>query len=157
MRCRCAADLEEARTAALDEFQSAATDRRLDDLQPIADRLATSSEQAVAPTQQPLWRMAEFVPVVGENFRAVRVIAEGVDDVSSEIVDPAVGLIATFGLQRDAATGGFDLGPLREASEIATTAEQVIGDLHDEVRSIDTDATIGQVSDAVDQFDEVLT
>ena len=150
------AALEEARTAVSD-FQVAATDRRLDDLQPIADRLATSSEQAVEPTQQPLWRMAEFVPVVGENFRAVRVIAEGVDDVSSEIVDPAVGLIATFGLQRDAATGGFDLGPLREASEIATTAEQVIGDLHDEVRSINTDATIGQVSDAVDQFDEVLT
>ena len=38
------ADLEEARTAVSD-FQSAATDRRLDDLQPIADRLATSSER----------------------------------------------------------------------------------------------------------------
>ena len=45
----------------------------------------------MAPTQQPLWRMASSSPVVGENFRAVRVIAEGVDDVSSEIVDPAVG------------------------------------------------------------------
>jgi hypothetical protein len=34
--------------------------------------------------------MGEFVPVVGENFRRVRVIAEGVDEVSSEIVDAAV-------------------------------------------------------------------
>ena len=148
-------DLEEARTAVSD-FQQAAKDRQLDQLQPIADQLAASSAQAVEPTTQPLWRAAEFLPVVGENFRAVRVIAEGVDEVSSEIVDPAVGLVSTFGLQRDPATGGFDMTPLRQATEIVATADRVVGDLHDDVQSINTDATIGQVSDAVDQFDEML-
>lgn len=150
-------DLEEA-NAAVAEFQSLATAQppAFDQLQPIADRLAASAGRAVEPTMQPLWRIGEAIPVVGENFRAVRVIAEGVDEISSEIVDPAVVLLADFGLRRDEATGGFDLAPLREASEIATTADRVVTDLHEQVRSIDTDATIGQVSTGVVQFDEML-
>lgn len=148
-------DLEDAR-AAVGEFQTAATERRLADLPAIAEELETSAQAAVEPTAQPLWRMGELVPVVGENFRAVRVIAEGVDDVSTEIVTPASTLLGTFTLARDPATGGFDVSPLREATEIAATAEQVIADLHEQVRSIDTDATIGQVGEAVDQFDELL-
>ncbi|HTH07217.1 MAG TPA: DUF4012 domain-containing protein [Ilumatobacteraceae bacterium] len=150
------ADLEDARSS-LEEFQSVAAERRLADLPAIADRLEASAGDAVEPTTQPLWRIGETVPVVGENFRAVRIIAEGVDEVSTEVVTPASTLLGTFALTRDPATGGFDLGPLREATEIAAAADRVVTDLHEQVRSIDTDATIGQVGDAVDQFDEMLT
>ncbi|MDQ0574552.1 DUF4012 domain-containing protein [Agromyces albus] len=149
------ADLEAARTS-ISEFQSAATARELDRLQPIADDLAASADAAVDPTASPTWRMGELIPVVGENLRAVRVIAEGVDEVSTEIVNPAVGLIGSFGLQRDEATGGFDLAPLREATEITATADRVVTDLHERVQSIDTDATIGQVSEAVVEFEQML-
>jgi hypothetical protein len=151
------ADLEEA-SAAVDEFQTAATAQppAFDQLQPIAERLSASAERAVEPTTQPLWRIGEAIPVVGENFRAVRVIAEGVDEISSEIVDPAVVLLGDFGLRRDPATGGFDLTPLRDASEIATTADRVVTDLHTQIRSINTDATIGQVAEGVDKFDAML-
>ena len=151
-------DLEEA-SAAVAEFQDAATAQppALDQLQPIADRLAASAQRAVEPTGSPLWRIGEIVPVVGENLRAVRVIAEGVDEVSTEIVNPAVGLVADFGLRRDEATGGFDLAPLREATAIATTAERVITDLQDQVQGINTDATISQVTQGVDQFEGMLT
>lgn len=148
-------DLEEA-SSAVSEFQDAATARQLDQLQPIADRLEASAGRALEPTARPLWRMGELVPVVGENLRAVRVIAEGVDEVSTEIVSPAVGLVADFGLRRDPATGGFDLTPLREASDIAATADRVIVDLEERVQAINTDATIGPVSQAVGQFDEML-
>ena len=150
------ADLEDARST-LEEFQSVAAERRLADLPAIADRLEASATDAVEPTTQPLWRIGEMVPGLGENFRAVRIIAEGVDEVSTEVVTPASTLLGTFALTRDPATGGFDLGPLREATEIAATADRVVTDLHEQVRSIDTDATIGQVGDAVDQFDEMLT
>jgi hypothetical protein len=151
------ADLEDARDAVA-EFQAAATTQppALDQLQPAAERLATSAERAVEPTSQPLWRVGEAVPVIGENFRAVRMIAEGVDEISTEIVNPAVGLLGSFGLRRDEATGGFDLSPLREAADIAATAGRVVTGLHEEVRAINTDATIGQVTTAVDQFDGML-
>ncbi|TYL52638.1 DUF4012 domain-containing protein [Agromyces mariniharenae] len=149
------ADLEDA-SSAVGEFQTAAAERRLADLPAIAERLETSAQSAVEPTAQPLWSMGELIPVVGENFRAVRIIAEGVDDISAEVVTPASTLAGSFALARDPATGGFDLAPLREATEISTTAQALITDLHDEVQSIDTSATIGQVGDAVDRFDDML-
>lgn len=148
-------DLEDAQ-AAVKDFQSAAEERRLADLPPIAEELQTSSAAAVEPTTQPLWRMGELIPVIGENFRAVRIIAEGVDEVSTEVVTPASTLLGTFSLARDPATGGLDLTALREATEISTAAEQVVTDLHEQVQSIDTGATIGQVTDAVQSFDEAL-
>ena len=149
------ADLEDAQSA-VDDFQTAATDRRFDQLQPIAAELEASAQSAVEPTTTVLWRMGELVPVVGENFHAVRVIAEGVEEISTEVVTPASALVGSFALQRDDSTGGIDLAPLRQATEIATTAEQVVTDLHAEVQSIDTTATIGQVSEGVDKFDAML-
>jgi hypothetical protein len=149
------ADLEDA-SSAVAGFQTAATERRLADLPAIAQQLEASSQSAVEPTAQPLWRMGEVLPFVGENFRAVRIIAEGVDDISTEVVTPASTLAGTFALTRDPATGGFDLAPLREATAISTTAEELITNLHDEVQSIDTSATVGQVSDAVNRFDDML-
>ena len=149
-------DLEEARNA-VGAFQQSRTDRQLDQLQPIADQLSASAGRAVAPTTQPLWRAAQYVPFVGENFRAVRVIAEGIDEVSTEIVDPAVGLVGVVRRAarsgdrwlrpRPAACGHRDRrrGRSRRRPTCTTTCE-----------TIDTDATIGQVSEAVDQFDEML-
>lgn len=150
------ADLEDAR-ASVAEFQKVAEERRLAELPAIARELEGSASAAVEPTTQPLWRMAEVVPIIGENFRAVRIIAEGVDDISGEVVTPASTLLGTFSLARDPATGGLDLAPLREATEISVAAQRVVSDLHDEVESVDTTATIGQVGEAVDQFDEMLT
>lgn len=149
-------DLEDAR-AAVKDFQSAAEERRLADLPAIADRLQASAADAVGPTAEPIWRMGELIPVVGENFRAVRIIAEGVDEVSTEVVTPASTLLGSFTIARDPATGGLDLGPLREATKISAAAERIVTTLHDEVRSVDTSATIGQVGNAVEQFDEMLT
>ncbi|HEU4466984.1 MAG TPA: hypothetical protein VFR98_10695, partial [Agromyces sp.] len=149
-------ELEEARTA-VDEFQSVAAERRFADLPPIAERLEASTSAAVEPTTNPIWAMGELVPGLGENFRAVRIIAEGVDEVSTEVVTPASTLLGTFTLARDPATGGFDVTPLREATEISANAERVVTALHDDIRSIDTDATIPQVADAVKQFDGMLT
>lgn len=148
-------DLEDAR-AAVEDFQTAADERRLADLPAIAERLQVSADAAAEPTAGPLWRVGELVPVIGENFRAVRIIAEGVDEVSTEVVTPASQLLATFTLARDPATGGLDLAPLREATEITASADRVFSSMHGELRTIDTDATIGQVSEAVTQFDDVL-
>jgi hypothetical protein len=149
------ADLEDAQ-ASVAAFQKAATERKFDQLEPIAAELSASARSAVEPTTTVLWSMGELVPVVGENFRAVRVIAEGVDDISNEVVTPASTLVGSFGVKREATTGGIDLAPLRQATEIATTAVQVVTDVHAEVQSIDTTATIGQVSEGVDKFDEML-
>ncbi|MBM7504003.1 DUF4012 domain-containing protein [Agromyces aurantiacus] len=147
-------DLEAAR-ASVAKFQSLAAERKVDELQPVADELAASASSAVAPTGNPIWRVAEWVPGLGENFRAVRIIAEGVDDISTEVVQPTVGLVGSFGIARDD-SGALDLGPLREATEVAQSADRVLGRLGDSLASVDRDATIGQVSDAVGELEGVV-
>ncbi len=151
------ADLEQAQDAVAD-LQAAATAQppALDQLEPIARRLDAAASRAVGPTAQPLWRFGEAAPVIGENLRAARVIAEGVDEISDEIVTPAVDVFGSFGLRRDEATGGMDLTPLREATEIVATADRVVAELHDRVAGIDTGSTIEQVAHAVGQLEAAL-
>jgi Protein of unknown function (DUF4012) len=149
-------DLEDARST-VSALQNAATDRDLASMPALASELSASAASAVEPTGNPIWRMAEWVPGIGENFRAVRVLAEGVDDLSKEVVQPAVGLVGSFGVRRDEATGALDIEPLREAAEVAATAERVVNGIGEDLSSIDTNATISQVSEAVTQFDDALT
>ncbi|WP_353813306.1 DUF4012 domain-containing protein [Agromyces sp. SYSU T00266] len=147
-------DLETARVQVV-AFQKAADERRFDELQPIADELSSAAASAAEPTANPVWRMAELVPVVGENVHAVRVIAEGVDDVSQQVVQPASGLVGEFGISRDD-SGALDLGPLRDATRIAADAQVILDGLEADLAGIDTDATIAPVSDAVTQFGDVV-
>lgn len=147
-------DLETARAQVV-AFQKAADERNVAELQPIADELSVAASSAAAPTANPVWRMAELVPGVGENVRAVRIIAEGVDDVSEQVVQPASGLVGSFGISRDE-SGALDLEPMRQATEIAADAQSILDRLEEDLAGIDTDATIPQVSDAVTQFDEVV-
>ena len=66
--------------------------------------------------------------------------------------------VGSFGLQRDPATGGFDLAPLRQATEIVVDGRPRRHRPARRGASRSTPgATIGQVSEAVDQFDEMLT
>lgn len=147
-------DLETARVQVV-AFQKAADERRFDELQPIADELSAAASSAAEPTANPVWRMAEWVPVVGENVRAVRIIAEGVDDVSQQVVQPASALVGEFGISRDD-SGALDLEPLRAATEIAADAQVILDGLESDLAGVDTEATIAPVSDAVTQFGDVV-
>lgn len=149
-------DALEAARGEVTAFEESAWERRLDELPAIAQRLEASAAAAVEPTASPLWRAAESAPFVGENFRAVRVIAEGVDSMATEIVTPASALIASFALSRDPATGRLDVRPLAEATQVSSTARRVMREVRRDIRSIDTGATVGQVGEAVSEFDRLL-
>lgn len=140
----------------VEQFQDAAIARQFDALAPAAESLSQHAEAAVAETEQPLWRMSEAVPMLGENLRAVRVVAEGVNEASDRIVDPAVGLLGSFGLRRDPATGAIDLAPFHEAVNLAEEAAAVAGGIRTDLDSLHTEATIPQVSTAVAQFDGLV-
>lgn len=149
------AHLEDARTQ-LGAFQLAASEQRFTELPNLASAIRSSTEAAVAPTTDGLWRLGEQVPWVGANLRAVRTIAESGESVSREIVSPAAGLLGGFALRRDPATGGFDLASLREASDLAATAATVLDEVSERVDAIDGDALVPQVRDAVEQLAPVL-
>ncbi|GAA1059388.1 hypothetical protein GCM10009573_08140 [Agromyces bracchium] len=146
----------EASKATVSAYQTAATEQRFSDLPALAAQLDVSSSDAVMPTTSPIWRIGELVPVAGENLRAVRIIAEGVNDLSAEVVTPASTMLGEFTLERDPASGGFDVAPLRAASEISTSAASIVTGLRAELAGVDSNSTIPQVAEAVAEFDGLL-
>ena len=130
-------DLEEARTAVA-EFQRA---RGRPPARPApADRRSALGIRCGRGRADDAAALARRRVPAGDRreLPAVRVIAEGVDGYRPRSSIRPPGLVGTFGLQHDPATGGFDLAPLRQATEIVATADRVVTDLHDEIESIDT-------------------
>ena len=148
-------DIEDSR-ATVAQLQVAAVQRDLAGLPALGDDLAASATRAVERTESPLWRAGEFVPVLGENLRAVRFVAESIDGLSRELVSPAVELASTFTLARDPATGAFDTTPVSTARDILAAAKQNVSDAAAELDGVNTDLTLQPVGEAVDEYAGVL-
>ncbi|PJJ61800.1 uncharacterized protein DUF4012 [Compostimonas suwonensis] len=150
-------DLEAAQTL-VDQLQAQATSFDLDALAGTSDQLQTRSAGAVAGADDPIWRAAEYIPVLGENLSAVRIVAGSIDDIVQQVAVPAIDTLSTFDLgARDPVTGGFDLTPLDKAKTILASATTVFGDAKQKMSTIDTANTIGPVKAAVEKFDGLLT
>jgi len=150
-------DLEASQTL-VSQLQTQAQDLDPAALSATRDELEARSSSAANGTKDLTWRIAEFVPFVGVNLTAVRYVAESVDDIVVQVASPAVDLLSTFDVgARDPATGGFDLGPLVEAQKIAGSAESVLGTSLTQLATIDSGATVGPVSAAVDKMTGLLT
>ncbi|MBT2518475.1 DUF4012 domain-containing protein [Streptomyces sp. ISL-90] len=148
-------DIEDAR-ATVAQLQVAAGQRDMASLPELGDELADSATRAVERTESPLWRAGEFVPVLGENLRGVRFVAESVDGLSRELVSPAIELASSFTLTRDPATGAFDTSPVSAARDILAAAKQNVSDAASELDSVNTDLTLQPVGEAVDEYAGVL-
>ncbi len=148
-------DLEEARATVV-ELQAAATERNVAALPALSEALADSAGDAVEPTAQPLWRVGEWVPVLGENLRGVRLVAESIDGLSRNLVSPGVGLVSTFSLTRDPATGGFDIAPILEARDVLAASTRGVTRNLEELEGAATHLMIPQVADAVEEYTVTL-
>ncbi|WP_166784272.1 DUF4012 domain-containing protein [Cryobacterium gelidum] len=122
-----------------------------------SEELQQRSSSAVNGTRDLTWKIAEFVPVLGQNLTGVRYVAESIDDIVQEVAAPSITLVSEFDLSaRDPKTGGFDLTPLDEAVTIVASAQTVFAQSLSKLGSIDTTATVGPVSDAVVKLDGLL-
>jgi hypothetical protein len=148
-------DIEHAR-ATVAQLQVAAAQRDMAGLPELGDDLAASATRAAERTESPLWRAGEFVPVLGENLRGVRFVAESVDGLSRELVSPAIELASSFTLTRDPATGAFDTSPVSAARDILAAAKQNVSDAASELDGVNTDLTLQPVGEAVDEYAGVL-
>lgn len=112
---------------------------------------------AAAGTADPTWRLAEFVPGIGPNLHAVRMLAETANDIVVNVASPGVEIAASFDLgAKDPVTGGFNLAPLNDAKIVAAAAAPVFNDSNTRLASIDTSKTVGPLSDIVDQIHGVV-
>lgn len=149
-------DLEAAQ-ALVDQLQDGVKAGDFTVLTSTTDELQRRSSSAVNGTHDLTWRVAELVPVLGQNLTGVRYVAESIDDIVQEIAVPGVSLASSFDVSaRDPETGGFDLAPLESAKTIVASAQKVLAESLDKLERIDTSATVGPVSDAVTKLDGML-
>jgi hypothetical protein len=149
-------DLEAAQSL-VSQMQAQAQDFDLVALAATRDELQARSSSAVNGTHDLTWRIAEVVPVLGQNLTAVRYVAESIDDIVVEVAAPAVDVLASFDIKtKDPVTGGFDLAPITEARTIVASADTVFTTSLDKLESIDSAATVGPVSAAVDKLTDLL-
>ncbi|MEV8360049.1 DUF4012 domain-containing protein [Microbacterium sp. NPDC076895] len=120
-----------------------------DDLS-TADRIAelgTHAEAAAAAAGDPVWRLAEFVPFVGDNLRAVRLASESLDVLANDLAQPVIAAMSQEG----------DGSPLSRVLPIIQSQAPVVTSLAADVQAVSGSSTlIGPVRSGVDQVDEVL-
>jgi hypothetical protein len=104
-------------------------------------------------TGDPIWRLAEVLPVIGTNLTAARELASSVNDLSNNAVGPLTRLVSSVALSDfKPVNGAIDLEPLLESQSAVTQAAAALAQADDNVSRIDTRQTIGPVTAAVERL-----
>jgi hypothetical protein len=147
----------EASQALIGEMVTQGTAFDLPALASSTEELEARSNHALSGTHDLTWRIAEIIPVFGQNLTAVRIVAESVDSIVQEVAGPAVSAVTSLDLSnRDPVTGGFDLSPVAKLQKVVANAESVLSEAHDDVSSALDLNTIDQVHEAVVKIDGLL-
>ncbi len=139
-----------------DELQAAASDRDLDALQSVADRVASHSARAAELTGDPVWRAAEIIPFAGNNLRAVRVVSTQLDAISSQGVQPLLGVVRDAGDGALIVDGAIDLELLASAQAPLASAAGVFAAAGIELTQIDRSGLLAELDEAVDRLQTVV-
>lgn len=118
-----------------------------------AKTLRTHAAEAASLTGDPVWRVAELVPLLGSNLTAVRVSAASTDQLASEVIDPLVGIANQVDPRAiKPVDKKIDLAPIAAARPVVVKAQLAFHHAKTEVDGIDTEGTIPQVTSAVDRL-----
>ena len=115
-----------------------------------AERLRVHARAAAELSDEPVWRAVEFVPVIGDNLRAVRVVSSQLDRLSVEVIAPALTL--TEDLASVWSSDGLDLDVLMRASRHLDHAVEVVDEAQQELEAVDSWALVGRVRQGLEQF-----
>lgn len=116
-------------------------------------RLRELSAEAREQAGGDLWRFVEGVPVAGANLAAVREVAETIDDLVLEALEPATSFSLASLTPVD---GRVDVGQIAVASEVIDRAAAALARARSTVDGIDRSGLIDQVSSGVAQLDDAL-
>lgn len=117
------------------------------------EQLKSLTSDAKEQADGGLWRFGEAIPVVGANLTAVREVAETIDNLVVDALEPASGLSLSSLAPVD---GRIDVAQLDVASDILDQASAALIDARATVDGIDRSALIDQVASGVSQLDDAL-
>ena len=139
----------EASQALVTQLQAEVASFDLAALDETSSDLQAHSASAVAGTRDLTWRIAEFVPVLGQNLKGVRVVAETIEGIVREVAVPAVNALGGIAPDPDSTEGVDLLTPVAEAQTIVQAAETLFTTAGQQLSTINTSLTFGPVTDAV--------
>ncbi|WP_231384274.1 DUF4012 domain-containing protein [Cellulomonas sp. URHD0024] len=129
------------------------TDKIEQQLPAVRKDLAT----AVSATHDPVWRVAEHLPVLGANLEAVRIVSTSLDDMTTDALPAVSTLNAVLNLEGARGQDGrVDLAPLADAGPQIITAAASAHRAQDAVAQIDTGALVPQLARPVEKLGSAL-
>ncbi|WP_033104766.1 DUF4012 domain-containing protein [Microbacterium profundi] len=124
----------------------------------VAPRIAQHAASARDLTSDPIWRGFEFVPWVGQNFTAMREIAEIADSIATDAVTPLLGIAGDVDLAGLGVSGAsIDYSPLAAAEEPLAAASATLAAAEIRAQQIDAGAALTPFADAVRDMRDVVT
>jgi hypothetical protein len=149
-------ELESALPAAK-QVQTAVVAGDLATAKSAATTLRKHAAAAASLTGDPVWRVAEFFPLLGSNLTAVRVAAASTDRLASQVIDPLVGVADQVDPRAiKPVDKKIDLAPIEAAKPVVVKAQAAFHTAKSDVDGIDTEGTLPQVTSAVDRLQTQL-
>lgn len=119
-----------------------------------ATSLKALTLEAVETTDDPFWKIAEYVPVVGQNLAAIRVAAQGVD----ELADFAGEAAPALDLSAIRPSGGrLDITAIRSLSTLVSSGTKTFENVEASLVGVDGSFLLPQVSDAITSLEEQVS
>lgn len=119
-----------------------------------AAALKQLSEKALAPTEEFEWRLAEWIPVVGQNLVAVRTAAESIDEVAGFAVESLPNLdLAAF----RPVDGAVDLAAVHELEQIVTAGARTFEGVSSNIANVDRSFLLPPVTQALSTLDDAVS
>ncbi|MGL3151799.1 DUF4012 domain-containing protein [Microbacterium sp. A82] len=113
------------------------------DVDAALEGISENAASAGAAASDPVWAVMEWVPVVGDNLRGVRLAAQSLDALVNDVALPVM--------------ESSDDAITTRLLSVAQEHGERIGRLAEEIRSVSGSSfLIGQVRDGVDQVDQVM-
>jgi hypothetical protein len=108
-------------------------------------------------TGDPVWRVVEFVPGVGDDLRAVRQASQVLSSVADDAIVPIASVASTISVDAfKPVDGAIDLAPLAAAQPTFESADASLTAQLEAAREIDTSDSVGRIQEAVSQLVDVL-
>ncbi|MET0975194.1 MAG: DUF4012 domain-containing protein [Leifsonia sp.] len=129
----------------------------VDGAEATAESLVRHTSAAAGLTGDPVWRAAEVLPLLGDDLRAVRVLADQLDRAAEGAIRPLAGLTeAIYAESFRPVDGRIDVRPLVEARPTAHAAALVLAKASSRVDAVESDGLLGPVADARDRLAKAL-
>lgn len=139
----------EVRARILDGDAAAAAD--------VAGRLAERTATAAALTGDPVWRLAEVLPWIGDDLAAVRELGQVTDGLVADAIVPLAARADSIDPELfSPVEGRIPLQPIIDAQADVRRADTVLQSALARISAIDTGSLLPPVADAVDRLDGML-